>query len=590
MTVASEENIIVYTRSGSLTEYTYPFRADSDDDIHVFINNILQVSGYTIARALDNVGGLITMDSVGVGGDLISITRIIDIDQGIDYTPYDAFPAETHERGLDKLTMIAQQLAADRERNVRIPESEDPNVVGTVLPPVAERAEKYMFFDEDGSVTAVEADLAAPSVFRVDIQDGTGGEDSRDMLLSETISGGANYPKIGVRNVNQANGLVQLTDQGNLPPGLINIIGIQIRGPFRGDDLCDKLGDDPGQCTAPDTRNPSERSPGLVDSFSIGDTFIITMGESETSGTMNLFLYVGETAPAIRNVNARDGIIYAEEVRHPDTDEVLTYEGWYLYPKLVETGDASFISYNPTGNQYVTGNNVQVAVDQVDDHFVNMDNWFTTQRVTTREAILHNDADAILAGGHYRLPPGSAGLPNLTSEFYISQMQGSGANLTQVAVDRNNGAVWGRGMVDGAWRPWRQAGGDIPTGTVMLFYQANAPEGWTKIGDLDDVMVRVVSGVGGGSGGSDSPILNDKVPSHNHPASSTNAGEHQHSFTVWRDSTGGNNQARAGQTTNSIQQNTTLNGIHNHPISVFNNAGANNWTPKYINCILCEKL
>jgi len=41
----------------------------------------------------------------------------------------------------------------------------------------------------------------------------------------------------------------------------------------------------------------------------------------------------------------------------------------------------------------------------------------------------------------------------------------------------------------------------IPTGSVMLFYQANAPTGWTKVTTQNDKALRVVSGTGGVSGG-----------------------------------------------------------------------------------------
>lgn len=50
------------------------------------------------------------------------------------------------------------------------------------------------------------------------------------------------------------------------------------------------------------------------------------------------------------------------------------------------------------------------------------------------------------------------------------------------------------------------SGVEIPPGTRMLFYQAAAPVGWTQISNDDNSMLRMVSGVGGGSGGDDSPI------------------------------------------------------------------------------------
>lgn len=42
----------------------------------------------------------------------------------------------------------------------------------------------------------------------------------------------------------------------------------------------------------------------------------------------------------------------------------------------------------------------------------------------------------------------------------------------------------------------------FPTGTLMLFAQAAAPTGWTKSTTHNDKSLRVVSGTGGGSGGS----------------------------------------------------------------------------------------
>ena len=45
-------------------------------------------------------------------------------------------------------------------------------------------------------------------------------------------------------------------------------------------------------------------------------------------------------------------------------------------------------------------------------------------------------------------------------------------------------------------------GGDIPSGTAMLFAQGSAPTGWTKSTSHNNKALRVVSGSGGGSGGS----------------------------------------------------------------------------------------
>ena len=44
-------------------------------------------------------------------------------------------------------------------------------------------------------------------------------------------------------------------------------------------------------------------------------------------------------------------------------------------------------------------------------------------------------------------------------------------------------------------------GAGVPSGTVMVFYQAAAPTGWTKSTSNNDKALRVVSGNGGGTGG-----------------------------------------------------------------------------------------
>lgn len=42
----------------------------------------------------------------------------------------------------------------------------------------------------------------------------------------------------------------------------------------------------------------------------------------------------------------------------------------------------------------------------------------------------------------------------------------------------------------------------IPSGTVTNFFQASAPTAWTKLTTNDNAAIRVVSGTGGGTGGS----------------------------------------------------------------------------------------
>jgi len=130
-------------------------------------------------------------------------------------------------------------------------------------------------------------------------------------------------------------------------------------------------------------------------------------------------------------------------------------------------------------------------------------------------------------------------------------------------------------------------------GTVMLFGQATAPTGWTKLTTHNDKMIRVVSGgTGGTAGGTDSPILMNKVPSHTHDfTSDVESRSHTHQYTS--PDTGvasyaaGGTIAIPGRTLGTPSAN--ANQTHTHAGTTDANGSASNWAPKYYDIILCSK-
>lgn len=129
-----------------------------------------------------------------------------------------------------------------------------------------------------------------------------------------------------------------------------------------------------------------------------------------------------------------------------------------------------------------------------------------------------------------------------------------------------------------------------PVGTRLTFFQAAPPTGWSLVTDYDNHMLRVVNTAGGGSGGSDSPILNNKIPSHTHAASSvvTDPG-HSHYMGRVAGSSGGL-QFVGGPGMADYYPNTASNttGI-SVATTVSANAGASNWTPKYLDMVMGQK-
>lgn len=134
---------------------------------------------------------------------------------------------------------------------------------------------------------------------------------------------------------------------------------------------------------------------------------------------------------------------------------------------------------------------------------------------------------------------------------------------------------------------------NIPTGTVLAFFQVNAPTGWTKITTHNNKAMRIVSGTGGGSGGSvafTTAFANQAVTGSNSATTLTTAQipAHVHGTPVYNTSgVGGNSSGGAG---GSIQATPVTNsegsgGSHNHTFT----GTAINLAVQYIDMILCSK-
>lgn len=186
--------------------------------------------------------------------------------------------------------------------------------------------------------------------------------------------------------------------------------------------------------------------------------------------------------------------------------------------------------------------------------------------------------------------------------------------------------------------------GSVPSGSICAFYQAAAPTGWSRTaGIVNTFAMRVVASAsaGGGSGGTDDPVLNDKVPSHAHSFAATSGAEsadhshfvsgntggqsashshavsdpgHSHSdgvasISIGANFVGGNGYAAAAGATGSALTGISLanetvththgwsaqtNGRSNtHTHSISGTTGANspaaNWVPRYVDMILCTR-
>lgn len=124
MTVSTTISNIVYTADGVQTVFPITYSVDSASDIVVGLDGIITTTGFTItlnANQSANPGGEVTFDTAPVNGVQVDLARQTSLTQQTDYNAYDPFPAETHERALDKLTLIAQDIDSRSAKYVRVP-------------------------------------------------------------------------------------------------------------------------------------------------------------------------------------------------------------------------------------------------------------------------------------------------------------------------------------------------------------------------------------------------------------------------------------------------------------------------------------
>jgi len=156
MTISTTASRISYNGNGVTTVFSFPYRFLANGDIVVVSVSAAGVetvktltTDYTVSGAGDDAGGSVTMLVAPASGTRLVIYRDTEVVQETDYITGDAFPAESHERALDRLTMILQEKtpgAAGATRAIQIPIG-DPGDVNTVLPPSIARLDKFLVFD-----------------------------------------------------------------------------------------------------------------------------------------------------------------------------------------------------------------------------------------------------------------------------------------------------------------------------------------------------------------------------------------------------------------------------------------------------------
>ena len=165
MTVSTTIIKSSHNGNGSASTFAYAFKILQDSDLVVIIRNNSTgtettktlTTHYTVSGAGDATGGSITFTSgnIPANGETVVIRRDDPQTQAIDYIANDPFPAESHEEGLDRATMIAQQVSEEADRSIKL--SRTNTMTSTEFTVGAtDRANKILAFDGSGEISVTQ--------------------------------------------------------------------------------------------------------------------------------------------------------------------------------------------------------------------------------------------------------------------------------------------------------------------------------------------------------------------------------------------------------------------------------------------------
>ena len=131
MTISTTTNKIIYAGLTGQDVFGYNFKVPTKADMYVYLDGVVIDSGLWTIDGLGNaLGGNVTLDTPLAADTSVTLLREIAETQETDYQPFDAFPAESHEAALDKLTMITQQLTEQINRRfLPPPDSSDEDAI-----------------------------------------------------------------------------------------------------------------------------------------------------------------------------------------------------------------------------------------------------------------------------------------------------------------------------------------------------------------------------------------------------------------------------------------------------------------------------
>jgi hypothetical protein len=162
---------VQYVNSG-VGPYAFTFAVLVQTDIAVYRGTTLLAltTDYSVAINANGTGS-VTLVTAGTGN--ITIVGARAIQRSSDYTTGGDLFASTLNTDLDSQTIFSQQLAESVDRSIKAPIT-DASTLNLDLPNQVARANKYLYFDNNGNVTTSAIGNFSPSAMAHFVLNGDG--------------------------------------------------------------------------------------------------------------------------------------------------------------------------------------------------------------------------------------------------------------------------------------------------------------------------------------------------------------------------------------------------------------------------------
>lgn len=163
--------------NGSTTAFTFTFPIVDSSDLVVILRNTTtgaesiqtEVTNYLVSATNNdyaNGGTVTTVGDAWASGQTVLILRDTPDTQAANLDDSGVLRLETVEAGLDKLTLLVQQVQEQVNRSIYAPRTDDMDALDMVMPSTVDRASQYLGFNSNGEPTVISSGITvgAPTV------------------------------------------------------------------------------------------------------------------------------------------------------------------------------------------------------------------------------------------------------------------------------------------------------------------------------------------------------------------------------------------------------------------------------------------